>query len=248
MQSGAATTTLTGDAVTYTGTTTVGQGTLALRSGATLVHSEAIRLTSPGARLDPGAAGLRVLTALSGKGTVLGSVTSDSLVATGLTVKGDYTQHKRGELALQHKPLKVTGRVALSGALDLSAAGTAPARRITVIDHTGRAPTTGAFDGLTEGTAVKLADTVYRITYRGGDGNDVLLDAESAHSSAEAGTPDTTPSAPPTVTTRTAANPADDAFGWWPYALALGLLGGMVVPAGLRTQRRGRRKGGRQAS
>lgn len=51
----------------------MGQGTVALRSGATLAHSEAIRLTSAGARLDPGPAGLRVRTALSGTGTVLGS-------------------------------------------------------------------------------------------------------------------------------------------------------------------------------
>ncbi|MBW8798590.1 MAG: autotransporter [Streptomyces sp.] len=248
VQSGAATTTLTGDAVTYTGTTTVGRGTLALRSGATLVHSEAIRLTSAGARLDPGTAGLRVLTALSGKGTVLGSVTNDRLVATGLTVKGDYTQHRRGELALQKQPLKVSGRVALAGGLDLSAAGTAPARRITVIDHTGGAPTTGAFDGLAEGTAVKLADTVYRITYRGGDGNDVVLDAKSTKARTEADTTDpAASSASPAVTTRTAAHSAD-AFGWWPYALCLGLLGGLMVPAGLRSRRRGRAKGGRHAS
>ncbi|MFD8814528.1 autotransporter [Streptomyces sp. NPDC059627] len=247
VQSGAATTTLTGGAVTYTGTTTVSRGTLALRSGATLAHSAAVRLTSAGARLDPGPSGLRVLTALSGTGTVLGSVTNDSLVTSGLAVKGDYTQHKRGELVLRKAPLKVTGRVSLAGAFDMSAAGTAPAPRITVIDHTGKAPTTGTFDGLAEGTAVKLADTVYRITYRGGDGNDVVLAAETAKPSTKADTTDTTPSAPPTVTTRTAAN-STQAFGWWPYALALGLLGGLMVPAGLRTQKKGRRRGGRHAA
>ncbi|MFF7467529.1 autotransporter [Streptomyces sp. NPDC008092] len=248
VQSGAATTTLTGGAVTYTGTTTVGQGTLALRSGASLAHSEAIRLTSAGARLDPGPAGLRVLTALSGTGTVLGSVTNDSLVASGLTVKGDYIQHRRGELVLRKGPLKVTGRVALAGALDMSAAGTDPAaRRITVVDHIGRAPTTGAFDGLAEGAAVKLADTVYRLTYRGGDGNDVVLNAEPARASTKADTTGTAPSAPPTVTTRTAAD-STHPFGWWPYALALGLLGGLMVPATRRTQRKSHRGGRRRAT
>ncbi|WP_189267026.1 autotransporter [Streptomyces fuscichromogenes] len=251
VQSGTATTTLTGSAVTYTGTTTVGQGTLALRSGATLAHSEAVRLTSARARLDPGAAGLRVLTTLSGTGTVLGSVTNDSLVTSGLTVKGDYVQHRRGELVLRKAPLKVTGRVALAGALDLSAAGTAPARRITVIDHTGRTPTTGAFDGLAEGTAVELADRVYRITYRGGDGNDVVLEAAAKPASTSAdttGRAGSAPTAAPTVTTDSAAD-SRQAFGWWPYALALGLLGGLMVPAGLRTQRNGlRRRSGRHSA
>ncbi|MEU1163871.1 autotransporter [Streptomyces sp. NPDC005921] len=247
VQSGPARTTLTGSSVAYTGTTTVTGGTLALRSGATLAHSKAIRLASAGARLDVGTAGLRVATSLSGKGTVRGAVTNDSLVASGLTVRGDYTQHRRGELVLRKAPLKVTGRLALAGALDLSDAGTAPARRITVIDHTGSARTTGAFDGLPEGTEVKLADTVYRITYRGGDGNDVVLNARPAKATTKSddltGSPAT---APPTVTTRSAAD-SSAAFGWWPYALALGLLGGLMVPAGLRTQKKGRRRGGRHA-
>ncbi|MFG3020100.1 autotransporter [Streptomyces sp. NPDC048254] len=243
VQSGTATTTLSGSAVTYTGTTTVSRGTLALRSGATLVHSKAIRLTSATARLDVGRAGLRVATALSGKGTVRGAVTNDSLVAGGLTVQGDYTQHKQGELVLRDKPLKVTGRLTLAGALDMSAAGRSPAGRITVIAHTGTARTTGSFDGLREGAEVKLADTVHRITYRGGDGNDVVLDprpVKAAPRTDSAGAPST---APPTVTTRTAAD-SSQAFGWWPYALALGLLGGLMVPAGLRTRKKGRRRGG----
>lgn len=244
VQSGTATTTLSGNAVTYTGTTTVSGGTLALRSGATLVHSKAIRLTSATARLDVGPAGLRVATALSGKGTVRGSVTNDSLVAGGVTVRGDYTQHQRGELVLRDKPLKVTGRLTLAGALDMSAAGRSPAGRVTVIDHTGTARTTGSFDGLREGAEVKLADTVYRLTYRGGDGNDVVLDPKQTTKAApKADTADAASTAPPAVTTRTAADSADS-FGWWPYALALGLLGGLMVPAGLRSQKKGRRRGG----
>ncbi len=77
-QAGTATTTLTGRAVTYTGPTTVRKGTLALRAGATLGHSRAIRLTSAQSRLDAGGSGLRVTTALTGKGTVRGAVTNDA--------------------------------------------------------------------------------------------------------------------------------------------------------------------------
>ncbi|MFJ9894483.1 autotransporter [Streptomyces sp. NPDC091280] len=241
VQSGAATTTLTGTAVTYTGTTTVTKGTLALRSGATLAHSRAIRLASAGARLDVGTAGLRVATALSGPGTVRGSVTNDGVVSGGPTVTGNYTQRAKGELALGARPLKVTGEVALAGRLDVSAAGKRPARTVTIVDHTGGAPTTGAFKGLREGGKVKLAGTTYRISYRGGDGNDVVLTAATAKGSA-APTARPTSSSGTTSTETRAENTARGAgFGWWPYALGLGLLGALLVPA---TARRTRSDGG----
>lgn len=244
VQSGAATTMLTGDAVTYTGTTTVSNGTLALRSGATLLHSRAIRLASAGARIDAGTSGLRVATSLTGTGTVRGAVTNDGRMSGGLTVAGNYTQHAKGELMLRERPLKVAGRLRLAGSCDLSAVGPHPAPEITVIEHGGRSRTTGAFGGLPEGARLKLADSDYRIGYNGGDGNDVVLTATDrspapgAHAEAAAG--------PGAMSPRT-ANTVADGFGWWPYVLALGLLGGLVFPATLRTRGRGRRRGGRHA-
>lgn len=242
-QAGAATTTLTGSGVTYTGTTTVKEGTLALRQGATLRHSRAIRLTSAGSRLDVGTAGLRVATTLSGKGTVKGSVTNDGVVAGGLTVSGNYTQSAKGELVLRDKPLKVTGAVRLAGDLDLAAVGTEPARKITVLNHTGRSKTGGTFTGLKEGAEVKLADTTYRISYKGGDGNDVVLAAVTAGKSPSASATSASASGSAAVVTRNAGAAEDDRMGWWPYALGLGLLGGLAVPA-TRNRRGGRRRGG----
>ena len=248
VQSGAATTTLTGNAVTYTGTTTVKKGTLALRDGATLVRSKAIRLTAAGARLDAGAAGLRVATTLSGRGTVKGAVTNAGVVAGGVTVAGSYTQSAKGELVLDEKPLKVTGpSVRLAGDLDFSAAGTKPARRITVLDHSGKSKTKGAFRGLKEGAHLKLADTTYRITYRGGDGNDVTLTATNAGHS-PAAHPDAVPSGTAAAADPRTANTASSGLGWWPYVLAVGLLIGLVVPAVKRRGRGGRRRGGRHAA
>ncbi|MCX4704465.1 autotransporter [Streptomyces sp. NBC_01373] len=244
VQAGAATTTLTGSAVTYTGATTVKKGTLALRSGATLVRSKVIRLSSAGSRLDAGTSGLRVATTLTGKGVVKGAVTNEGVVAGGLTVSGAYTQRAKGELVLRDKPLKVTGPVRLAGDLDLSAAGTKPAREITVLSNTGRAKTVGAFSGLKEGTKVKLADTTYRLSYKGGDGNDVILGAVTASPSPSASGTSTTSGA---VVTRSATAADDEGFGWWPYALGLGLLGGLLVPATRRT-RGGRRRGGRHSA
>ncbi|MER6226181.1 hypothetical protein ABT189_37475 [Streptomyces sp900105755] len=49
------------------------------------------------------------------------------------------------------------------------------------------------------------------------------------------------------MTTRTAAGPAQP-FGWRPYALALGLLGGLMVPATRRTRSGSRRRGRRHAA
>ncbi|MEU4466714.1 autotransporter-associated beta strand repeat-containing protein [Streptomyces sp. NPDC024017] len=237
-QSGAATTTLTGGAVTYTGPTTVSRGTLALRGGATLAHSEAIRLTSAGAGLDASRSGLRVTTTLTGKGTVRGAVTNAGTVTTGLTVNGPYTQRPKGSLVLRDKPLTVTGRVRLAGDLDASAAPGAT-REITVLDHRGEARTSGTFTGLKEGARLKLSDTTYRISYRGGDGNDVVL------------TPDRAPSQSPTTPAPSAATPRSTGastragFGWWPYALGSALIISLAVPVAAGRARRGRRHAGR---
>jgi autotransporter-associated beta strand protein len=240
-QSGAATTTLTGGEVSYTGPTTVTKGTLALASGATLAHSKAIRLTSADARLDVRTTGLRVSTSLSGKGTVRGAVVNDGAVAGALTVTGDYTQGVKGTLVLRDRPLTVTGAVRLAGDLDLSAAGTDPAREIRVLDHTGRARTTGAFSGLREGATLALADATYRISYRGGDGNDVTLKAVSNHRTVAAPSPST--SGLPSVKNSTAVGDSENANSWWPLLLAP-LLAALAVPIVRRG--RSRRRGGRR--
>jgi autotransporter-associated beta strand protein len=238
-QTGAATTTLTGSEVAYTGTTTVRKGTLALRSGATLARSEAIRLTAAGAKLDVGTAGLRVTHTLSGRGTVKGAVTNAGEVSGGLTVTGDYTQSAKGSLVLDTEPLRVSGRVALAGELDLSAAGGEPPQRITVLDHKGSARTTGTFTGLREKARVKLAGTAYRISYRGGDGNDVVLTAGASPKAKARATPSSSAAADDT---RDLGTSADSGLGWWPYALAAGLLSAaLAVPLA----RRGRGRGGR---
>ncbi|MFC4498183.1 MULTISPECIES: autotransporter [Streptomyces] len=268
VQSGAATTTLTGSAVTYTGTTTVRKGTLALRGGATLANSRAVRLTSAGTKLDTGNSALRVTSSLSGKGAVRGAVTNEGVVTGGLTVSGDYTQDVHGQLVVGGTPLKVAGKVRLDGGLDMSAVGAAgaagdddsdggsegnrPAKEITVLDHTGRGAVSGTFDGLREGAPVKLADTVYRISYRGGDGNDVVLTADTASASPSArrsgssGVVD----ADTDVDTKAqnAGSGASSGMGWWPYVLAAGLLAGLGMPMRLRRQARPRRGGGRHAA
>ncbi|MDX3800880.1 autotransporter-associated beta strand repeat-containing protein [Streptomyces sp. AK04-3B] len=273
IQSGPATTTLTGPAVTYTGTTTIRQGTLALERGASLANSRAVRLTSAAARLDTGGSPLRVTSALSGTGTVKGAVTNEGVVTGGLTVTAGYTQTDKGQLVLTGNPLKAGGKVSLQGGLDLSAAGAAaeanaaeaasppiggdtrpssaapratPPREIRVLEHTGNGPTTGTFDELREGAEVKLGETVYRISYKGGDGNDVVLVATAKSASASAH--GRASSGAVTADTRGTSSAEGGAFGWWPYVLAAGLLGALLFPATKRTRGRGRRRGGRRSA
>ncbi len=249
-QSGAATTTLTGSGVTYTGLTTVTKGTLALRSGATLARSKGIRLTTAGARLDVGTAGLTVNRSLSGKGTVRGSVTNAGAVVAGLRVTGGYTQTGRGRLVLRERPLKVSGAVRLAGELDFAALGAVggPGEMVTVIDHTGKGGVTGTFKGLREGAKVKLADNTYRISYRGGDGNDVVLTAAKASASPKTRSAADTGTAPQGPDTLNTSASADSGFSWWPYALAVGLLCALAVPMSRRRGRNRRRGGGRHAA
>ncbi|MGW0707080.1 autotransporter [Streptomyces sp. NPDC002643] len=252
-QSGTATTTLTGTAVTYTGTTTVSKGTLALRGGATLSRSKSIRLTTGGAKLDVGTTGLKVTKSLSGKGTVRGSVTNAGVVVAGVTVTGGYTQSQQGELVLRDKPLKVSGAVKLAGGLDYAALSEVggPGEKITVLQHTGEAKTTGTFTGLREGAKVKLAGSTYRLSYKGGDGNDVVLTATKTGTAttAKSATGDATGTdkdAAQDTLTQNAGASADSGLGWWPYALALGMLSGLAVPMSRR--RTNRRRGGRHSA
>ncbi|MFF5308923.1 hypothetical protein [Streptomyces massasporeus] len=181
-------------------------------------------------------------TTLTGKGTVSGAVTNDGTVTTGLTVNGPYTQSPKGSLVLRNKPLTVTGRVRLAGDLDVSSAppGTP---EITVLDHRGKGRTSGTFTGLKEGARLKLAGTAYRLTYQGGDGNDVVLTA--ARAPRPSSTP-SAPSAPSAVAPRGAGAAQHLGFGWWPYALGSALVISLAVPLATRRGRGGRR-GGRHA-
>ncbi|MEU5631739.1 autotransporter [Streptomyces rishiriensis] len=125
-------------------------------------------------------------------------------------------------------------------------AGSSPGRTIIVLNHTGSTPVRGTFDGLREGGEVKLDDTVYRISYKGGDGNDVVLAATAESSSVSAS--GRASSRAVTAETRGADATRPSAFGWWPYVLTAGLLGALLVPKTRRSRGGQRNRGGRHSA
>jgi len=78
--------------------------------------------------------------------------------------------------ATQHDQLRVTGTVALGGVLTLAGDFAAtPGTEIVLIDNVGGSAVNGIFEGLPEGSFVGGGAVPYRISYVGGDGNDVTL-------------------------------------------------------------------------
>jgi hypothetical protein len=71
----------------------------------------------------------------------------------------------------------VSGPVSLGGALSVSLpAGSFPVGAVfTIVDKTSPGAVTGTFDGLPEGATVASGGSQLRISYVGGDGNDVTL-------------------------------------------------------------------------
>jgi hypothetical protein len=64
----------------------------------------------------------------------------------------------------------------VSAELDVHLAFTpAPGTAFTIIDARFNGPIAGMFDGLAEGATFDVDTTQFRITYAGGDGNDVVL-------------------------------------------------------------------------
>ena len=163
---GTGTLTLTGASRTPGATWTVRQGTLALRSATASVRADVA--VASGATLGGVA------------GTVVGAVTNRGTVtATNLSVKGAYTEHPGSTLKVAK--MTVSGAISLAGRLDAGLA--ASSAGLTIIENTGAGRVSGTFSGLPEGASVAGR----KISYHGGDGNDVVLTASAAGSGSSSG-------------------------------------------------------------
>ncbi len=155
-KSGNGTWTLSGPG-TYTGATTISGGTLAL-SGS-LAGSVAVNGGSFAPQGTPGVGGNLTV---SGSGAL-------QVRISGATAGSQYDQ------------LAVSGTVALSGALNVTAGeGLVAGSSFTIINHTGPGAIAGVFIGKPNNSIFSSGGYSWGITYTGGDGNDVVLSIATA--------------------------------------------------------------------
>ncbi len=157
-------------------------------AGAVKVRSGDLELGAAGPSTQPQVATVAGPVSVSRAGTLgvaAGSV--GSLASSGgvqldgpLAVRRDLTQTSTGTLSVNldgrgaGPRITTGGQVTLGGRLRLI--GTpAPTSRLTLVDNRGRFPVSGGFAGLGEGGRVSTPSGAMRVTYRGGDGNDVVL-------------------------------------------------------------------------
>jgi autotransporter-associated beta strand protein len=169
---------LTGDN-TYTGTTTISAGTLQIDG------SQLLSLVSVGNGR------------LQGSGTVgeIDMSTSSAVVAPGASpgifTSGNITpvggNSARGSLEIElngstpgtgYDQLNVQGSVTLNSRISLNASlnfASWLSNSFTIISNDGTDPVVGTFNGLAEGATLAIGSEQFRISYTGGDGNDVVL-------------------------------------------------------------------------
>jgi hypothetical protein len=113
-----------------------------------------------------------------------------TISATSLSLAGTYDCDLYGNTV---DTIIVTGPISLSGPLNVVVRKSGQtANSYTIIDNRGSAPVSGAFSGLPEGAVIHAGGLTFTISYRGGDGNDVVLIPETAITLALTQSADTT--------------------------------------------------------
>lgn len=114
-------------------------------------------------------------------GTIAPGHSPGCLTTGNLNLAGSYAVEIAGTVACSdYDQVQVTGSVAVGGALNISLLnGYSPGigSAYTIISNDGTDPVTGTFTGLAEGATVTAGSTTFKISYAGGDGNDVTLTA-----------------------------------------------------------------------
>ncbi len=171
----------------YTGTTSVNAGTLEVNG--TLVNGTATTdvTIASGARLSGNGTILGVVNVASGATlgpgsgtTATGKLTTANIVfASGAAfeaqVNSDFVA------GTHYDQLNVVGTVNLNG-VALNPSGTITSvsdREIVLINNDGTDAIVGTFSGRAEGSIVNINGVNFRLSYIGGDGNDVILSADT---------------------------------------------------------------------
>ncbi len=132
---------------------------------------------------------------LKGTGSFTGDLSNQGNLSPGnspgiVTINGNYTQSAAGALNIEiagtnsatpdFDQVIVNGSVTLAGSLNvtfLSGFVAANGNSFKIIDNDGVDTVSGTFAGLAEGAQFTVGDTLFTITYQGGTGNDVVLNA-----------------------------------------------------------------------
>jgi autotransporter-associated beta strand protein len=177
---------------TYSGATTVEAGTLRLNGGANRLRTNTNLTVAAGAVLHLDGCNQSVRS-LAGSGTVTttgGGVltisrTLEPGASPGVLTVGNFAldagattnvELDGSNPGTQYDQIVATGDVSLNGTLSVSLGFTpAKGQSFTLIDKTSAGPVAGTFSGLAEGATLTVGGINLRISYVGGDGNDVTL-------------------------------------------------------------------------
>jgi hypothetical protein len=162
------------------GNTAVAQSTF---TGSIVIQSGVLGLTGSAGAVEVAGGGLDLTgastgnLAVSGPGAVLSRISS---TVSNLTFSANAPGTFTPVVGYDTPTLHVTGKVALDNArLNTVLLAKADQKTVVVIDNQGGDPIEGTFMGLPEGAVVAGNDPItpfaYRISYAGGDGNDLTL-------------------------------------------------------------------------
>ncbi|MGD9721698.1 MAG: beta strand repeat-containing protein [Pirellulales bacterium] len=167
----------------------VGSGTVTLGAGTVSVSGTFVSLATAGV-INVGTLVIGAASSLTGSGIVNGNVTNNNTAGPGtspglITINGNYTQGSTAGLAIeilgltvqtQYDQLEVNGTVALSGNLTLTGSYVASVGdSFTIVENDGVDPVSGTFNNSPEGDVYTFNGRPLRLSYTGGDGNDVVL-------------------------------------------------------------------------
>jgi autotransporter-associated beta strand protein len=177
------------------GTFSVGANALVTVTGAIGGGTSGLTKTGAGTLLLNGVnayTGATTITAgaIGGNGSIAGNVSNGGFVKPGaspglLTTSGNYAQTAAGAFEVElngttpgtlYDRLAVIGTVTLAGQLSTNLNFTAATGdTFTIIDNAGSDAVVGTFAGLPEGATIATGGRLLRISYIGGDSNDVTL-------------------------------------------------------------------------